>query len=85
MAGLAGMDAFVVVVGGGDGSVTGAFVVVVVGGFGSVTGAFVVALFLGELNAYGIQLIPRVAPVLMFAFMAIVLSFKPMGLFGERE
>jgi len=62
-----------------------AFVVVVVGGFGSVTGAFVVALFLGELNAYGIQLIPRVAPVLMFAFMAIVLSFKPMGLFGERE
>jgi branched-chain amino acid transport system permease protein len=62
-----------------------AFVVVVVGGFGSVTGAFVVALFLGELNAYGIQFIPRVAPVLMFAFMAIVLSFKPMGLFGERE
>ncbi len=62
-----------------------AFVVVVVGGFGSVTGAFVVALFLGELNAYSIQFIPRVAPVLMFAFMAIVLSFKPMGLFGERE
>jgi branched-chain amino acid transport system permease protein len=61
------------------------FVVVVVGGFGSLIGAFVVALFLGELNAYGIQFIPRLAPVLMFAFMAIVLSFKPMGLFGERE
>jgi branched-chain amino acid transport system permease protein len=62
-----------------------AFVVVVVGGFGSLLGAFVVALFLGELNAYGIQFIPRLAPVLMFAFMAIVLAFKPMGLFGERE
>jgi branched-chain amino acid transport system permease protein len=62
-----------------------AFVVVVVGGLGSLFGAFVVALFLGELNAYGIQFIPRLAPVLMFAFMAIVLSFKPMGLFGERE
>jgi branched-chain amino acid transport system permease protein len=62
-----------------------AFVVVVVGGFGSLFGAFVVALFLGELNAYGIQFIPRLAPVLMFAFMAIVLAFKPMGLFGERE
>jgi len=62
-----------------------AFVVVVVGGFGSLTGAFIVALFLGELNAYGIQFIPRLAPVLMFAFMAIVLAFKPMGLFGERE
>jgi branched-chain amino acid transport system permease protein len=62
-----------------------AFVVVVVGGFGSLWGAFIVALFLGELNAYGIQFIPRLAPVLMFAFMAIVLAFKPMGLFGERE
>lgn len=62
-----------------------AFVVVVVGGFGSLGGAFIVALFLGELNAYGIQFIPRLAPVLMFAFMAIVLAFKPMGLFGERE
>jgi len=62
-----------------------AFVVVVVGGFGSLIGAFVVALFLGELNAYGIQFIPRLAPILMFAFMAIVLAFKPMGLFGERE
>lgn len=62
-----------------------AFVVVVVGGFGSLSGAFIVALFLGELNAYGIQFIPRLAPVLMFAFMALVLAFKPMGLFGERE
>jgi branched-chain amino acid transport system permease protein len=62
-----------------------AFVVVVVGGFGSLWGAFIVALFLGELNAYGIQFIPRLAPVLMFAFMAIVLAFRPMGLFGERE
>ena len=62
-----------------------AFVVVVVGGFGSLGGAFIVALFLGELNAYGIQLIPRLAPVLMFAFMALVLAFKPKGLFGVRE
>jgi branched-chain amino acid transport system permease protein len=62
-----------------------AFVVVVVGGFGSLLGAFIVALFLGELNAYGIQFIPRLAPILMFAFMALVLAFKPLGLFGERE
>jgi branched-chain amino acid transport system permease protein len=62
-----------------------AFVVVVVGGFGSLGGAFLVALILGELNAYGIQFIPRLAPVLMFAFMALVLAFKPKGLFGKRE
>ena len=62
-----------------------AFVVVVTGGFGSLLGAFIVSLFLGELNAFGIQFIPKLAPVLVFSFMAIVLAFKPMGLFGERE
>ncbi|SHL40843.1 amino acid/amide ABC transporter membrane protein 1, HAAT family [Desulfatibacillum alkenivorans DSM 16219] len=62
-----------------------AFVVVVVGGFGSLLGAFVSALFFGLLNSFGIQFLPRIAPVLMFVFMVLVLSFKPKGLFGERE
>jgi len=62
-----------------------AFVVVVVGGFGSLLGAFVSAIFFGLLNSFGIQFIPRLAPVLMFLCMVLVLSFKPMGLFGERE
>ncbi|RLB15317.1 MAG: branched-chain amino acid ABC transporter permease [Deltaproteobacteria bacterium] len=62
-----------------------AFVVVVVGGLGSLTGAIVASLFFGEMNSFGIQFIPRLAPVLMFAVMALVLSFKPTGLFGERE
>ena len=62
-----------------------AFVVVVVGGLGSLQGAFIVSLVLGELNAYGIQFIPRLAPVLTFALMAIVLAVRPTGLFGERK
>ena len=62
-----------------------AFVVVVVGGLGSLSGAFIVSLVLGELNAFGIQFIPRLAPVLVFAFMALVLSLRPMGFFGERK
>ncbi len=62
-----------------------AFVVVVVGGLGSLPGALMASLILGELNAFGIQFIPRLAPVLMFAFMALVLSFRPMGFFGERK
>ncbi len=62
-----------------------AFVVVVVGGFGSLLGAFVSAIFFGLLNSFGIQFIPRLAPVLMVLCMVLVLSFKPMGLFGERE
>lgn len=62
-----------------------AFVVVVTGGLGSLWGAFVVSIILGELNSYGVQFVSQLAPVLMFVFMAIVLAFKPMGLFGERE
>jgi branched-chain amino acid transport system permease protein len=62
-----------------------AFLVVVVGGFGSLTGAFIVSIIFGELSAYGVQFVSTLAPVLMFIFMAIVLVIKPMGLFGERE
>jgi branched-chain amino acid transport system permease protein len=58
-------------------------VVVVVGGLGSLPGAFAVALLLGQLHAFGVQLAPRLAPVLMFLFMVLVLSFKPAGLFGK--
>lgn len=62
-----------------------AFVVVVTGGLGSLWGAFLVSIILGELNSYGVQFVSQLAPVLMFIFMAIVLAFRPMGLFGERE
>jgi branched-chain amino acid transport system permease protein len=62
-----------------------AFVVVVTGGFGSLGGAFMVSIIIGLLNAYGVQFFSQAAPVLMFVFMAIVLAFKPMGFFGERE
>ncbi|MEE9419764.1 MAG: branched-chain amino acid ABC transporter permease [Desulfatiglandaceae bacterium] len=62
-----------------------AFIVVVVGGFGSLTGAFIVAIICGLLSSYGVQFVSQLAPVLMFIFMAVVLAFKPMGLFGERE
>ena len=62
-----------------------AFVVVVTGGLGSLWGAFLISIVLGELNSYGVQFVSQLAPVLMFVFMAIVLTFRPMGLFGERE
>jgi branched-chain amino acid transport system permease protein len=62
-----------------------AFMVVVVGGFGSIGGAFLVSIIFGLLNSYGVQFVSQLAPVLMFIFMAIVLVIKPTGLFGERE
>jgi len=62
-----------------------AFVVVITGGFGSLAGAFIVSIIFGLLSSYGVQFVSTLAPVLMFAFMAIVLAIRPMGLFGERE
>lgn len=62
-----------------------AFMVVVTGGFGSLMGAFIVSIIFGLLSSFGVQFFSSLAPVLMFAFMAIVLAIRPMGLFGERE
>jgi branched-chain amino acid transport system permease protein len=62
-----------------------AFVVVITGGFGSLAGAFIVSIIFGLLSSYGVQFVSSLAPVLMFAFMAIVLAIRPTGLFGERE
>jgi len=62
-----------------------AFVVVVTGGFGSLSGAFIVSIIFGLLSSYGVQFLSQLAPLLMFIFMAIVLAIKPTGFFGERE
>jgi branched-chain amino acid transport system permease protein len=62
-----------------------AFIVVIVGGFGSLGGALFVALISGLLSSYGVQFVSQLAQVLMFIFMAVVLAIKPTGLFGERE
>ncbi|MBM3531318.1 MAG: branched-chain amino acid ABC transporter permease [Alphaproteobacteria bacterium] len=62
-----------------------AFVVVVIGGMGSVAGAFVAALLVGLVNAFGILAFPGLSVVLTFALMAVVLIVRPWGLFGSPE
>jgi branched-chain amino acid transport system permease protein len=62
-----------------------AFVVVVIGGMGSVVGAFVASLVVGVVNAFGVLAFPGLAVVLTFAVMAIVLIVRPWGLFGTPE
>jgi branched-chain amino acid transport system permease protein len=62
-----------------------AFIVVVTGGFGSLAGSFIVAIIFGLLSSYGVQFLSQLAPVLMVAFMAIVLAFRPNGLMGVKE
>ncbi len=62
-----------------------AFIVVVTGGFGSLAGAFIVSVAFGLLSSYGVQFMSQFAPVLMVVFMAIVLTFRPNGLFGAKD
>ncbi|MGA3086854.1 MAG: branched-chain amino acid ABC transporter permease [Thermodesulfobacteriota bacterium] len=62
-----------------------AFIVVVVAGFGSLSGAFMVSIIFGLLSSYGVQFLSQMAPLLMFIFMAIVMTFWPHGFFGEGE
>ena len=62
-----------------------AFVVVVVGGMGSVFGAFLAAVLIGELNAFGILILPEISLVLMFLVMAVVLVIRPWGLLGRPD
>ncbi len=61
------------------------FIVVALGGFGSLMGAFIISMFLGELTAFGVQFFPGYSTIILFGFMAFVLTFRPLGLFGERE
>ena len=60
-----------------------AFVVVIVGGMGSLSGALVAALVLGLLDNFGKALFPEISYFTLFAPMAIVLAFRPTGLFGR--
>jgi len=62
-----------------------AFVIVVIGGLGSLPGAFVAAVLVSELNAFGILILPRISLVLVFLVMAVVLVVRPWGLFGRPD
>jgi branched-chain amino acid transport system permease protein len=62
-----------------------AFVVVVIGGMGSVWGALLASLLIGVLNAFGILVFPKISIVLMFVVMAVVLIVRPWGLLGRPE
>ena len=57
-----------------------AFVVVVIGGMGSVSGAFVAAVLISVLNAFAILIFPQISIVLPFVVMAVVLIWRPWGL-----
>ena len=57
------------------------FVVVVIGGIGSIRGALLAALLIGFVDTFGKVLLPEAAGVLVYVLMALILLWKPDGLF----
>ena len=57
------------------------FVVVVIGGIGSVRGAMIAALLVGLVDTFGKVLLPSVASMGVYVLMALVLLWRPQGLF----
>ena len=57
------------------------FVVVVIGGIGSIRGALLAALLIGVVDTFGKVFLPQVAGVLVYVLMALILLWKPDGLF----
>ena len=57
------------------------FVVVVIGGIGSIRGALVASLLIGFVDTFGKVLLPEVAGVLVYVMMALILLWRPDGLF----
>jgi branched-chain amino acid transport system permease protein len=57
------------------------FVVVVIGGIGSVKGALVASLLLGFVDTFGKVFWQEAAGVLIYLLMAVILLWKPQGLF----
>lgn len=86
LAALAGMLAApvnTVYPGIGDGILIISFVVVVIGGIGSIKGAFIGAMLIGIADTFGKVLLPEMASMVVYALMAIVLFWRPQGLFGK--
>lgn len=61
-----------------------AFVITVVGGMGSLGGAIVAGLLVGVVVSFTTLFQPEFAEFSMFALMAIMLIVKPNGLFGRK-
>ena len=57
------------------------FVVVVIGGIGSIRGALLAALLIGVVDTFGKVIFPQAAGVLVYVLMALILLWKPSGLF----
>lgn len=68
----------------GSSLVTVVFAVVVIGGMGSIMGAIVSGVALGVIEGFTKVLYPEASNIVVFVIMAIVLCWRPAGLFGKE-
>ncbi|MGC2519673.1 MAG: branched-chain amino acid ABC transporter permease [Burkholderiales bacterium] len=70
------------------------FVVIVIGGMGSVKGAMVASLLIGLVDTFGkvlhleiggLKLLPELSSMTVYLLMAVVLLWRPEGIFGRRS
>ncbi|HZA66757.1 MAG TPA: branched-chain amino acid ABC transporter permease, partial [Geminicoccaceae bacterium] len=62
-----------------------AFAVVAIGGMGSVPGALIGSLIVGLCRAAAVHLLPEIELFVIYAVMALVLAFRPEGLFSRMQ
>ncbi|MSP03947.1 MAG: branched-chain amino acid ABC transporter permease [Acetobacteraceae bacterium] len=67
----------------GDGFLILSFIVVVIGGLGSIAGAFWAALLVGLIDTLGKVYAPPLAGIAVCGMMALVLLWRPNGLFAR--
>jgi branched-subunit amino acid ABC-type transport system permease component len=60
-----------------------AFIVVVIGGLGSMAGTVLGAVIFGLLRSFGILVVPQFETLFIFLLMAVVLIVRPHGLLGR--
>ena len=61
------------------------FAVVVIGGMGSILGSILTGLALGLVEGLTKVFYPEASNVVVFVIMAVVLMFRPAGLFGKEK
>ena len=69
------------------------FVIIVIGGMGSVKGAMVASLLIGLVDTFGkvlhleiggVRVLPELSSMTVYLLMAVVLLWRPEGIFGRR-
>ena len=97
LAGLAGMVAApvsAVFPGMGNQVLIVCFVIIVIGGMGSVKGAMLASLLIGLVDTFGkvvhleiggLKLLPELSSMTVYMLMAVILLWRPEGIFGAKR